>query len=294
MAERDRPHIVVPTLPASEPFTLASAGGGSEKEPFTGDRTGHGPSTHSGTRDAFTPAGDEAETAGTYITFVSFPGLELALESLDPQSAGEQPELLAVREVRNRRRHRSRSRPSTYPTGRSSTSSTVSPPTSRRQRTTRPGMPRWSKASSPFAARRFVSYGPIPTSSSPMTTRSRDGGRSGYATATVTNASDSPRSRPQRPSATSEHYLGFGDRTVVLLHATADELTETFESLDDIAELRRPHDVASFLTELPASSRRSGSEDLLHRLQAAGRRCSCGVHPGHRRAGRSPAAGRLA
>jgi hypothetical protein len=73
----------------------------------------------------------------------------------------------------------------------------------------------------------------------------------------------------QRRLRTSQHYLGFGDRTVVLLRATADELSQTFESLDDIAELRRPHNVASLLAELPASEQTPWAEDRLNRLQAA-------------------------
>ncbi len=68
---------------------------------------------------------------------------------------------------------------------------------------------------------------------------------------------------------TSEHYLGFGDRTVVLLHATADQLAHAFHSLDDIAELRQPHDVASFLTELPASEQAEWVDELRQRLRPA-------------------------
>ena len=59
MAERDRPHIVVRTLPASEPFTLASTGRGDEKEPFTGDRTRHGRRLTRELQDALAPVGDE-------------------------------------------------------------------------------------------------------------------------------------------------------------------------------------------------------------------------------------------
>lgn len=68
---------------------------------------------------------------------------------------------------------------------------------------------------------------------------------------------------------TSDHYLGFGERTVVLLHATADQLAQAFHSLDDIAELRQPHEVASFLTELPASEQAEWVDDLRQRLRPA-------------------------
>src|SRR5699024_989277 len=49
---------------------------------------------------------------------------------------------------------------------------------------------------------------------------------------------------------TSANYLGFGDRTVALLHATVEQLTTAFESLDDLAELRRPHEIPSALSDL--------------------------------------------
>jgi len=76
MAERDRPHIVVPTPPVPEPFTLASSGGGGEREGFTGDRRQHGRRLSKELRTALTATSDEVETEGTYITFVSFRGLD--------------------------------------------------------------------------------------------------------------------------------------------------------------------------------------------------------------------------
>jgi hypothetical protein len=42
MADRDRPHLVVSDGGVTEPFTLASAGGGSENGGFSGDRATHG------------------------------------------------------------------------------------------------------------------------------------------------------------------------------------------------------------------------------------------------------------
>lgn len=98
MAERDRPHLVVSDGGVSEPFTLASAGGGSEKGGFSGDRAAHGRRLKRELEQALATTADEVDRDGTYVTFVSFPGLELALESLDPRAAGEQPELVAVRE----------------------------------------------------------------------------------------------------------------------------------------------------------------------------------------------------
>ena len=268
MAERDRPHIVVPTPPASEPFTLASAGGGRKKETFTGDRTRHGRRLTRELENALTPAGDEAETAGTYITFVSFPGLELALESLDPQASGEQPELLAVREdetedgivqmatvyIPDGKKEYFFKRLATYvetaTKDKASHAALVEGIQSIRRATIRE---LWTDPDELFPDDHTESRW------WEVWLRNRDGHERERFTAFAA----------QHHLRTSEHYLGFGDRTVVLLQATADELTDTFVSLDDIAELRRPHDVATFLTQLPASEQSQWVDDLLHRLRAA-------------------------
>lgn len=68
----------------------------------------------------------------------------------------------------------------------------------------------------------------------------------------------------------SDHYLGFGDRTVVLIRATSEQLAMTFRSIDDIAELRRPHEVASFLPRLSAFEQRDWVRELQSRVEHAG------------------------
>lgn len=99
MAQRDRPHIFLTSSPRVEPFTLASSGGNQGGLGFQGDRQGHGRRLAEEYRRAVEPAEHELkEAAGTYVSFVSFPGLELALDSLDVQRAGDQPELVAVRD----------------------------------------------------------------------------------------------------------------------------------------------------------------------------------------------------
>ncbi|TRY19438.1 hypothetical protein FOJ82_00545 [Tessaracoccus rhinocerotis] len=98
MAERDRPHIVVPTDPRPEPFTIPT-GGGNDGAGFSGDRRRHGAALVQQYEDAVAAEPDAPEVEGTYLSFLSFSGLELALESLDVQRLGEQPELVAVREA---------------------------------------------------------------------------------------------------------------------------------------------------------------------------------------------------
>lgn len=268
MAERDRPHIVVPTPPRPEPFTLASSGGGGDKPGFAGDRQRHGRKLTEEYERALTPATDEPETEGTYISFVSFPDLELALESLDVQRAGEQPALVAVREVESadgaiqiatvyipyRKKAYFLQRLTEYVetagNDKARHSTLVEGIQSIRRATIRE---LWTDSDETFPS------DPSKVCWWEVWLRKRDGNERHRFISFVA----------QHDLRVSEHYLGFGDRTVVLLRATTDHLAEMLNSLDDIAELRRPHDVASFLTELPAAEQSEWVDDLRKRLRAA-------------------------
>ena len=266
MAERDRPHIVVSAPPIAEPFRLASAGGGGDPRPFTGDRLQHGRRLIQEFEAAAGSQPPEAE--GVYLTFVSFPGLDLALESLDPQNAGAQPELVVVRE--------------TMAGDEVVQWATVYIPDGRKQ----------------YFLDRLTRYVSSADRARPDHTVLVEGIQS-IQRATIRELwTDPDELFPSSPTEavwwevwlrrrdgrererldafaarndlrTSAHYLGFGDRTVVLLRATLRQLAETFDALDDIAELRRPHEVASFLTELPAAEQQDWVDDLLQRVQAA-------------------------
>lgn len=286
MAEHDRPHIVVPSAPRTEPFTLAASGGGGDKPEFTGDRRSHGRKLSDEYRAALQSTTGEPEHEGTYVTFVSFPGLDLALASLDPQRAGEQPELVAFREsqeaegivqfatvyIPEGKRNYFLSHLSAYVESAEGDThrhaALVEGIQSIRRATIRE---LWTDPEDVFP------NDPTMTCWWEVWLRKRDGQshlRFGAFAA-------------RRDLRTSEHYLGFGERTVVLLRATADQLAEALESLDDIAELRRPHDVASFLTELPAVDQAPWVDDLRGRLQSAPENApvvcilDTGVHDAH-------------
>lgn len=268
MAERDLPHIVVPAEPRPEPFTIPVSGRDSDASRTVGDRRGHGTALIKQFLNATEPVSDTPAVEGTYISFISFPDLELALESLDPQSPGEQPELVAVREQDS--------------ADGVLQIATVYIPDRKKE----------------YFLRRLARY-----------VESAEDQRAKHATLvegiqTIQRATirelwtDEPDSFPADPSQarwwevwlrkwdgreldrftsfaaanalrTSEHYLGFGDRTVALVHATADQLANAFRCLDDIAELRQPHDVASFLSELPAFEQADWVEDVQRRLRPA-------------------------
>ncbi|MGZ0212670.1 MAG: S8 family peptidase [Actinomycetales bacterium] len=208
------------------------------------------------------------ERAGAYIVFRSFPDLEMVLKSLDPQGSGEQPELVAVSEevanvgtvqmatvyVPEGTKGYFLSRLDRYieTSGleKATNAALVEGIESIRKATIRE---LWTDRRSLFP----------PEDGSrawwEVWLRKRDG----ESLLRFTNYAE------EHGFATSSHYLGFGDRTVVLLHASASELGRMFASMDDIAELRRPHDVASVITQMPAIDQAAWVDDLLSRLHAA-------------------------
>ncbi|PVE62026.1 S8 family peptidase [Microbacterium testaceum] len=268
MAERDRPHVVVPTEPRSEPFTIPTGGGASDGPSFSGDRRRHGSALVEQYQNAVAATPDAPAVEGTYLSFLSFPGLELALESLDVQRSGEQPELVAVREadsaggaiqiatvyIPDGKKEYFLKRLTQYVQSagedKARNATLVEGIQTIRRATIRE---LWTDADDAYPA------DPSQARWWEVWLRKRDGHElerfSAFATA--------------HGLRTSDHYLGFGDRTVVLLHATADQLAEAFRSLDDIAELRESHDVANFLSELPASEQAEWVDDLRRRLRPA-------------------------
>jgi hypothetical protein len=203
------------------------------------------------------------------VTFVSFPGLELALESLDPRAAGEQPELVSVREERGAQGvvqvatgyipdgkkeyflQRLTRYVETAADDKAKNAALVEGIQSVRRATIRE---LWTDPAEQFPSEHTK---PIWWE---VWLRKRVGDERQRFAAFAAAAG----------LGISEHYLGFADRTVVLLHATVDQLAELFESIDDLAELRRPHDVANLLTSLPASEQAEWVSELLKRVKAAG------------------------
>ena len=268
MAERDRPHLIVPHPPSSEPFTLASAGGGSKERVFEGDRKAHGSALTAQYQKAVAKDAPEPMDQGTFVTFVSFPGLELALSSLDPRSKGEQPELVAVQDVAS-------------PQG-VLQQATVYIPVGKKE----------------YFLKRLAAYGDSVDRSKPRNATLVEGIQS-IRRATIRELwTDPPELFPNDPNESTwwevwlrkrggqerkrleafaadhrlrvgSQYLGFAERTVALVKASADELSEALGIVDDVAELRRPHDAATFLSTLPASDQRDWVEDLAGRLRAA-------------------------
>lgn len=271
MAERDRPHILVPTPPASESFTpiatpVTSRGGG-----FGGSRSEHGKRLTQEFEAAWAPPADEPETTGTYLTFASFAGLDLMFESLESRRPGAQPELVAVQQE-------------STPAGEIA-NATVFIPEGQKEfflkklgqyvetSEVAEGKPKHAALIEGIASIRRATIRELWTDPADEYPTSPTESRWWELWLRVIDGQEYDRLTAYARLynlPVSDHYLGFGDRTVVLIRATSEQLAMTFRSIDDIAELRRPHEVASFLPGLSAFEQRDWVRELQSRVEHAG------------------------
>lgn len=270
MVERDRPHIVVPTPPLVEPFRPISTPVTSDRGGFVGSRTAHGKRLTDEFEKAWTPPEATDETDGTYLTFVSFPGLELAIQKLDSLRPGAQPELVAVQQERTADGEVMRA--------------TVFIPTGKKEyflkklqqyvesAEAKANNPRHADLVEGIASIRRATIRELWTD--PVDEFPADLTKPVWWEVWLRQIDGREPARLASYAAkhslrTSAHYLGFGDRTVMLMKATAEQLAATFATIDDIAELRRPHEVASFLPGLPAAEQKEWVRDLQSRVTHA-------------------------
>ncbi|MFZ2600235.1 S8 family peptidase [Corynebacterium casei] len=271
MGNRELPHIFVPFKPKSEPFSGIGGGGRDEGRSPVANPNEHGKRLTRELKDAleYSSPNNNIECEGTYITFESFPGLELALNNLDSRAKGERPELVAVRKVTSAEGDIFEA--TVYiPDGKKEyfvkklneyvVSSTRARPKNANlvegiKRISRATIRElWTDPDGEFPDADNVSHW------WELWLRKRDG-----------REAERLESFAERNGLkTSANYLGFGDRTVVLLRASVDQLTNTFESLDDLAELRRPHEIPSLLSDLAPYEQREWLDELRERITYAG------------------------
>ncbi len=254
----------------AERFRLASGGGDNDPATFSGDRGGHGRRLKAEAEAAVAMQPDDVEGSGVLISFESAPGLELALESFDVRRSGEQPELRGVRiEVGT--------------DGEPVQVATVYVPDGKRQyfvdkieryiESSNAGRPKNAKLVDAVASIRRATLKELWTD--PIEDFPPGDGATVWWEVWLTNHGGERERFTQFVDAyqleTSDQYLGFADRSVVLLKASLLELSTLFAALDDLAELRRPHEVATFLTTLSAAEQAEWVDDLRARLGPAGR-----------------------
>lgn len=268
MADRDLPHLFVRTPVDGVPFTLPSSGGSGSGRVFPYAKRTHGSKLINEYSSAVLPDSEDIAERGTYVSFESFPDLELALESLEIRRVGDQPELVAVQQVQT-------------PTGLVQVATVF--------------VPAGKKGYFLDKLRRYVASVGAPTTVNANLVE----GIAAIHRATIRDLWTDPLDEfPEAPNEvrwwevwlrrgdqetrgrftswaqgenlkTSGHYLGFGDRTVVLVEATVDQLSQAMSTLDDIAELRRPHELSSFLPSLSAVEQGEWVDELVERTYPA-------------------------
>ena len=270
MAKRDRPHIFVPTPPTSEPFTPVTNRATSGGRGFEGNRIEHGKRLAKEFETAWTPPVGEPETTGTHITFSSFPGLDLMFKSLESLRSGSRPELVAVQQEET-------------PDG-LVRRATVFIPYGQKEfflkkleryvetASTVGEKPKNAQLIEGIASIRRATIRELWTD--PADEFPTDPARSCWWEVWLRVVDGKEHARlvkyaRQHDLSMSDHYLGFGDRTVALVRATSEQLAMTFRSIDDIAELRRPHELASFLPGLSASEQHEWVSELQSRVDNA-------------------------
>ena len=276
MAERNRRHILVRAPAQVEayrppPMDINGAGPPAPDDPVT-----HG----QGLRRELTVAeaqgiarraqrSIEVDGAvdGIYVSFESFPGIHLALESLDSQQGKIHPELMAVREIQAGNQ--------------TVEEATVFVPDGKLGNflskldqylaTADAEKPRHSNLYDRIAAVGLASLeqlwtdspddfpGPEDVTWWEVWLRRRDGGE-------FQRLTDFAESAGLQVGRT---VLGFADRTVALVEATAAQLAVALDVLDDLAELRRPQEPAELLSFEPADEQASWVDMLAERTEPA-------------------------
>jgi len=274
---RDRPHLFIPTPAQSASYSPPPRAIKGQAVPVPANRRQHGQQLH----DALRQIDIDAEVRrrqrdvqvggavdGVYVSFESFPGVHLALEKLDPQQGALHPELRAVQEV-------------DLGDGVTVERATVFVPQGKLNHfldritqyleTVHDVKPRNRDLVDRVQAVRTASIAALwtdPPAEFPEPgqlfwweawLRRRDGNEVSrfreFASATGLR--------------TGSRSLGFGDRTVMLVEATVDQLATAVDVLDDLAELRRPHDPTQFLAETDATDQTAWIGDLVERLEPA-------------------------
>ncbi len=294
MAYRDRPHILIQGGAAAEPYRRPPRMIERRGIPTPGNRSGHA----SGLRTQLEAAStvgiarrDEAtalvpdSVRGIYVTFRSFPGIELAFERLDPRQGRVHPELRSVREV--------------VVDGEIIDEATVFVPDGRLG----------------YFLRRIEQYAETAAAERPrnldLVDRIQSIGLASLEQLWMDAPADFPtggdpvwwevwlRRRDDEEAARLRAFaeqsslqvgsrtLAFSDRLMMLVRATPGQLASALDVLDDLAELRRPRRLAESVAREPAAEQADWVDDLVKRTQPAGPEspAACivdtGVHQAH-------------
>src|ERR1700739_1074341 len=272
MAERDKPHIIVRGRAKAEPYTRPPRKIKGSPIPSPKERLGHATALAGQLQDAEIAAlalreqqPDEAKPAdGIYITFESFPDVELALQSLDPRRGKRHPELVAGRTIEDEGGTREQATVF-VPDGKLGYFLTrvhaYADTTGQERPKNRNLIDRI--ASIGLASLEQLWTDPVAEFPKPhvqawweLWLRRRDG--------------NEERAHVEQFAQTigaqlGSLTLGFPDRTVVLIRATAEQLSTALSVLDDLAEVRQTRSLAALLSLEPPAAQAEWVNDLAER-----------------------------
>jgi Subtilase family len=293
MASRDRSHILIPGLAQPEAYRPPPRAIGSRTRTPPADRSRHGDQLASELLDAEAKAYDRRSNEqveipsaidGVYVRFEAFDGLEEVLQSLDPRRRGLQPELRSFR---------------TAPVdGQLVEQAVVFIPDGKlgyflRQieqylATIDRENPRHARLIDRVQSIGLASLEQLwtdpadfPTDDSPMWWEVWLRRRDGHEVLRFRQFGDAVG------VDIGSEALGFADRTVILVRATASQLSRALDVLDDIAELRRPREPAGLIALDAAADQAGWAEQLGDRINEAPKDspAACvvdtGVHQAH-------------
>jgi hypothetical protein len=275
MAERDRPHIKIARPAAAEPYTRPPLNIPGVEVPVPANRRSHGTRLATELAAAETEAlarreamaEETARADGILITFESFPGVELALESLDPRQGKVHPELRAVRSVQTAEGIREQATVF-IPDGKLGyflrRLQAYAESADRERPRNRKLVDRiasisvasleqlWTDAPAEFPAPQTRSWWEL-------WLRRSDG---------------QERERVERfatriEAQLDQRTLAFPDRLVVLIEATAEQLATALDVLNDLAELRRPARTATLLVREPPEEQAAWIAELVERTMSS-------------------------
>lgn len=294
MAARDRSHILLPGLAQAEPYRPPPRAIDSHRRLPPADRRSHGQRLAAELQNTEQHGRDRREREdvavadtldGIYVRFEAFDGLEDVLESLDPRGRGLRPELRAFRVVTI--------------DGQPIEQAVVFIPDGhlgyflRRIEqylaTTDRESPRNAKLMDRIHSVGLASLEQLWTDS---TAAFPDGDTTVWWEVWLRrrDGEEVVRLRHFGNAAGVEvgaEALGFADRIVVLVRATASQLGRALDVLDDIAELRRPRELAELIALEQAADQADWVAQLASRTNAAPADSPAvcvvdtGVHQGH-------------
>ena len=273
MAIRNRHHITVPSRGVAEPYTPVS-GGRNGKSPPSPDRQTHGGklkaslmSTVEQAKERKTSRSDmriEGVIDGIYIEFQSVPGFELALTSLEDRRRSIHPELRAVTE---RTVDDEVIQMATVFVPKDRIGDFIKKVEQYIEEDTIGGKPRNQRLMERLADLRLATLEALwtdPPERFPnakakvwweLWLRRRDGVGERLTSFAA-----------QVGITLGRHRLLFEDRVVVLVLASAEQLSSALDFLDDIAELRQPATPTQFLADLMAAEQAEFVVELASRI----------------------------